>query len=222
VCAPWQLSHRPQPAGVPLLAWRHSKRRLLCPQSSSLNFGIVYMCHLWGAWGCRCELHVSPTRKLCPIPRSPDPLMIPVLVSCIRLCSVTCVDSMLCCVPVVFDSGRCNLPHGLQLSTAPSRGRPRAELIPTEVLFSYLWLVLSSSRLICQSIYTTNWTHHFVSLFSSVISFQVQCQMHSRLTTKLQFLFLIQNALYKEASTLNHLDLNSQCEHGAHVFGVDT
>lgn len=67
------------------------------------------------------------------------------------LCCVQwqCVDLVLCCVPVVFDSGRCNLPHGHQFSTAPSRGRKRAELIPTEVLFSYLWLVLSPF-LLCQ------------------------------------------------------------------------
>lgn len=65
------------------------------------------------------------------------------------LCCVQwrCVDLVLCCVPVVFDSGRCYLPHGHQLSTAPSRGRQRAELIPTEVQFSYLWLILFPSHL---------------------------------------------------------------------------
>lgn len=35
---------------------------------------------------------------------------------------------LLCCVSVVFDFGWSHLPHGLQLSTAPSRGRKRAEL----------------------------------------------------------------------------------------------
>ena len=34
-----------------------------------------------------------------------------------------------CCVPVVFDSGRCYLPHGVQFGTTPSRGGGRAELI---------------------------------------------------------------------------------------------
>lgn len=37
---------------------------------------------------------------------------------------------------MVFDSGRSNLPHGHQFSTAPSRGRKRAELNPSEVLSS--------------------------------------------------------------------------------------
>lgn len=54
---------------------------------------------------------------------------------CILLWPLTCVDSVLCCFSVVFDSGRCNLPHGHQFGTAPSRGRQRAELIPLKYCY---------------------------------------------------------------------------------------
>lgn len=88
------------------------------------------------------------------------PCVTPALVTCVDCVAFN--DSVLtwCCavVPVVFDSGRCNLPHGHQFSTAPSRGRKRAELIPTEVLVSYLWLVLSPFLLCQLSIYLlTHW-----------------------------------------------------------------
>lgn len=65
-----------------------------------------------------------------------------VLCVCVPCCAVT-VYSMLCCVPVVFDSWRCYLPHGLQFGPAPIRGRQRAELIPTEVQFPSLCFILT-------------------------------------------------------------------------------
>lgn len=49
----------------------------------------------------------------------------------------------LCCVPVVFDSGRCGVPHGHQFSTNPTRGRQRAELI--SIHFKYWNLILAYS-----------------------------------------------------------------------------
>lgn len=75
----------------------------------------------------------------------------------LTLCCIQyqCVDLVLYCVSVVFDLGRCNLSHGHQFSTAPSRGRHRAELIPTEVQSPYLWLVLSHS-LLCLSDFVFN------------------------------------------------------------------
>lgn len=110
---------------------------------------------------------------------------------------------MLCCVPVVFDSGRCNLPHGHQFSTAPSRGRKRAELTPTQVLLSYSWLVLppSSSQVLCLTSEQHNQLFPTSSVLCSLFGllFQGQCQIHFRLINLILF---SQSAL--NASMLNH------------------
>ena len=127
------------------------------PTSSLSNFSSMKMCHLLKAVVRLCIL-LSVGRSsvlwhpgLCSCPSARLSSFTISLCCCVCLAvfsdlcwlcaassdSVCWLGAVLCCVPVVFDSGRCNLPHGHQLSTAPSRGRQRAELIPTEVLFSY-------------------------------------------------------------------------------------
>lgn len=128
---------------------RFQKHPLRGPGSRILSLGSSEL-FLWPllscvCWCCLCFLHCAVC-ILCHV-------QWPVL----TLCCIQwqCVDSVLCCVPVVFDSGRCNLPHGHQFGTAPSRGRQRAELIPTEVLFSFLCL-LSLPPLVCRVLYLTS------------------------------------------------------------------
>ncbi|MEQ2281932.1 hypothetical protein AMECASPLE_035368 [Ameca splendens] len=65
------------------------------------------------------------------------------------LCPALCPVTVCCCVPVVFDTGRCHLPHAHQFGTAPSRGRQRAELIPTEWMYIVplvLFLMMSGAQ----------------------------------------------------------------------------
>lgn len=87
---------------------------------------------------------------VCPILNTPTSTNVPLCVCCARpFCihyavTVLCLCWLcagLCCVPVVFDSGRCSVPHGHQFSTDPTRGRQRAELI--SIHFKYWNLILA-------------------------------------------------------------------------------
>ena len=105
-------------------------------------------CVLTVCFPCPCSVVCCLRDRLCLLTES------------FRLCrAVLCVDSVLVCAvfPVVFDSGRCSVPHGHQFGTAPSRGRQRAELIP--IHFKY-WSHLGSLQFLTLCVHTHADTVH--------------------------------------------------------------
>lgn len=120
----------------------------------------------WSCWTV-CLFLNTPTSVNVPLcNRSLNSPAACVVVGC-SLFTVLCLCWLcagLCCVPVVFDSGRCSVPHGHQFSTDPTRGRQRAELI--SIHFKYwnsfkpIWLLCHSSCIsLCVCIWVWTCTH---------------------------------------------------------------